>query len=185
MKICSKCKELKTLDCFHKDSFCKGGYKAACKQCRKLIEYTNKKEYILNKRKQYYLDNKEKFKFYHNQNRYKINKRRKERLKNDINFKLAERLRIRLYTLLKFKQKQGSAVNDLGCSLDELKLYLESKFQPGMTWENWGRDGWHIDHIKPLASFNLSIPDEHKKACHYTNLQPLWAVDNLTKNKRF
>jgi hypothetical protein len=65
-----------------------------------------------------------------------------------------------------------------------LKLYLESKFQPGMSWDNWGRTGWHIDHIKPLALFNLSDRKQFLEACHYTNLQPLWAKDNLSKGDR-
>jgi len=98
--------------------------------------------------------------------------------------RLANTLRSRLSKAIKFKNKSSSAVKDLGCSIEELKKYLESKFQPGMTWENYGVYGWHIDHIIPLASFNLSIPDEFKKACHYTNLQPLWAKDNLKKGAK-
>jgi hypothetical protein len=78
--------------------------------------------------------------------------------------------------------KSGSSINDLGCSVRELKIYLESKFQSGMSWDNHGE--WHIDHIKPLSSFNLSNRDEYLKACHYTNLQPLWAKDNFKKNNK-
>lgn len=69
----------------------------------------------------------------------------------------------------------------MGCSGQELKRYLESKFQPGMSWDNYGVHGWHIDHIVPLSSFNLSDPEDYKKACHYTNLQPMWAIDNIKK----
>jgi hypothetical protein len=64
-----------------------------------------------------------------------------------------------------------------------LKIHLESKFQPGMTWENHGRNGWHIDHIKPLCSFDLTDLMQLRQACHYTNLQPLWAKENLRKNR--
>jgi hypothetical protein len=71
----------------------------------------------------------------------------------------------------------------LGCSIPELKTYLESKFQEGMSWENWGIYGWHIDHIIPLDAFNLTNREEFLKACHYTNLQPLWAEENLKKGK--
>jgi hypothetical protein len=103
---------------------------------------------------------------------------------NDILFKLRSILRARLNNALKANQKTGSAVKDLGCSTAELKIYLESKFLPGMTWDNWSRDGWHIDHIKPLSSFDLTDPEQLKIACHYTNLQPLWAKDNLSKGDK-
>ena len=69
----------------------------------------------------------------------------------------------------------------LGCSLEDLRVYLESKFQIGMSWENCGRGGWEIDHIRPLASFDLSASADLEKACHYTNLQPLWGPDNWGK----
>lgn len=83
---------------------------------------------------------------------------------------------------IKGNSKNGSAVRDLGCSIEELKTYLESKWQPGMNWDNWSKDGWHIDHIRPLASFDLSDPEQLRQACHYTNLQPLWAEDNFKKS---
>lgn len=109
-------------------------------------------------------------------------KRQKERETVDINHKLSNRLRHRLYLAIKNKSKAGSAVGDLGCTIDELKRWLESRFIDGMSWENWTIDGWHIDHIIPISSFDLSSPDELKAACHYTNLQPLWALDNIRKN---
>ena len=65
--------------------------------------------------------------------------------------------------------------------MKELKIYLESLFQEGMTWDNYNFYGWHIDHIIPIASFDLSDPEQQKKCFHYTNLQPLWASDNLQK----
>jgi hypothetical protein len=108
----------------------------------------------------------------------------KDRLKKDLQFKLSCTLRSRLSHALKNSQKTGSAVKDLGCTIEELRVYLESKFQEGMSWDNYGFYGWHIDHIRPLASFDLSNPEELKKACHYTNLQPLWAEENLSKGDK-
>ena len=108
----------------------------------------------------------------------------KERLRVDMQYKLKRRLRSRLHHALNGNYKNGSAVKDLGCTVDELKLYLESKFQPGMTWDNWGQYGWHVDHIRPLASFDLTDRRQLLEACHYTNLQPLWATDNLSKGAR-
>ena len=114
---------------------------------------------------------------------YHINYFQKVR-KHDLNFKLRNNLRIRLYKALKNDQKVGSAVSDLGCTIEELKKYLESQFKPGMTWENWSRYGWHIDHVVPLVHFDLTDPKQFKKACNYTNLQPLWAQDNLSKGDK-
>jgi len=95
--------------------------------------------------------------------------------------KLAANMRHRLRDALNGNFKSGSAVRDLGCTVPELKTYLESLFLPGMTWDNWTADGWHIDHIKPLASFDLANSDQLKEACHFSNLQPLWAKENLSK----
>lgn len=62
--------------------------------------------------------------------------------------------------------------------------HLEAKFAPGMTWDNYGVDGWHIDHIMPLAAFDLTDEQQRQQACHYTNLQPLWAAENLAKGAK-
>ncbi len=100
---------------------------------------------------------------------------------NSLEHQLKRNLRSRLRHAIKDGAKRGSAVRDLGCTTDELKLYLEARFQPGMTWENWSPTGWHIDHVKPLASFDLTDRKQFLAACHYTNLQPLWAEENLRK----
>lgn len=105
----------------------------------------------------------------------------KNRKLTDEEFKLLKTLRSRLGNALK---KQNSSKNNktielLGCSISFLKGYLAGKFKEGMSWENHGE--WHIDHIKPCASFNLLDEEEHKKCFHYTNLEPLWAAENLSK----
>ncbi len=106
------------------------------------------------------------------------------RKKTDIQFRLRVNLRTRLSKAIKTEQKTGSAVKDLGCTIQYFKSYIESQFQPGMTWENWGKYGWHLDHITPLSSFDLTDREQLLKACHYTNLQPLWARDNLEKGNK-
>ena len=70
----------------------------------------------------------------------------------------------------------------LGCTIEEMRTFLEAEFEEGMTWDNYGE--WHVDHIRPCASFNLEDPEEQKKCFHWTNLQPLWAADNLAKGDR-
>jgi hypothetical protein len=121
-----------------------------------------------------------------NKDKIKIrtNEYRNRKRKTDIQFKLQAILRSRLYSAVKDNRKKGSAVKDLGCTIEQLKQHLESKFQPGMSWDNHTLDGWHIDHIKPLSSFDLSDRKQLLEACHYTNLQPLWAKDNLTKSDK-
>jgi hypothetical protein len=107
-----------------------------------------------------------------------------QRLKTDKQFKIGRHLRRSLLAALK-RQSSNKAYKTtelLGCTISDLFKYLESKFLTGMTWENHGLHGWHIDHILPCAFFNLTNADEQKKCFHYTNLQPLWAENNLHKN---
>lgn len=134
--------------------------------------------------RRYVKNNQEKVKLrrakYFQENKEKINERRM----SNPNTRLAVNLRARLRSLLKKKKKIGSAARDLGCSIEELRVHLESQFLPGMTWENYGPYGWHIDHIIPLSSFNLQNKEEFLKACHYSNLQPLWREDNLKKGNK-
>lgn len=82
------------------------------------------------------------------------------------------------------KIKNGSAVKDLGCSVSHFMSYLESLFKSGMSWANYGfgEGKWNIDHIKPISSFKLQNREEFLKACHYTNLQPLWHIENIRKS---
>ena len=81
--------------------------------------------------------------------------------------------------------KTGSAVKDLGCDIKEFKKYIESKWSQGMSWDNYGYNGWHIDHIIPLVNFDLTDKKQLKEACHYGNLQPLWKNDNLEKSGNY
>ena len=200
-KVCNKCKLDLLLEYFSKDKSRKDGLSYTCKQCRnkqkqtqrisdpKYLEkqrvYRNKnRDQALESSKKYYKNNKEKKRIYQNKNRKNIRARSRQRenfrLRYDIQYLLAKRLRTRLYLALRREWRSGSAVRDLGCSIQELKEYLESKFQPGMTWGNYGE--WHIDHIRPLSSFSLTNKEELLEACHYSNLQPLWAKDNIRKS---
>ena len=100
-----------------------------------------------------------------------------------INAKIASMIRSRLNDALSNNYRTGFAVDHLGCDINHLRKHLESKFQSGMTWANQGK--WHIDHVIPLSHFDLSQRKELRKACHYTNLQPLWARQNWKKNNRY
>lgn len=151
----------------------------------------------------YYHKNKTKkleYRKYHKEYKKEYDRVRREKLKNiirlkktkyhnikyktDIGYRLVSVLRSRLCSAIKHKSKKGSFIRDMGCSIPELKIHLESKFGDGMTWDNWGRIGWHIDHIIPLSKFNLNNRDEFLTACNYKNLQPLWAEENRIKSNK-
>jgi hypothetical protein len=161
---------------------------------RQIQYYQENKNDICKKNKQYYEKNKDKVKEYHKQyyikHRNEINERDMKRKKDDVNFRIRAGLRSRLNRAIKNGQKAGSAVKDLGCSIEFLKQYLSQKFylnsETGeiMSWDNYGLYGWHIDHIVPLSSFDLTNREQFLKAFHYTNLQPLWAKDNLLKSNK-
>ena len=96
-------------------------------------------------------------------------------------------LRTRINKALKaqcYHNRTESLTKLLGCSIEELKNHLKSKFESGMNFGNHSFRGWHIDHILPCASFDLSKASERLKCFHYTNLQPLWAEDNLKKGSK-
>lgn len=160
---------------------------------------TIKQEYL----KQYYLKNKDILKNnsrkYYSNNRiyccrrnmlYKKNNKEKyriqerNRLKNNINYKLARLLRDRFNGLMHNNWKKASILELIGCTLSQLKEHLEKQFKSGMSWNNRGFYGWYIDHIIPLCNFNLINIEEQQKAFHYTNLQPLWAKENWSKFKK-
>ena len=86
------------------------------------------------------------------------------------------------------RHRQGRTITNasqivqlLGCEWLAFIAHIESQFRPGMSWETHGLQGWHFDHIKPLSSFDLTNEDELRKGCHYTNVQPLWAAENIRK----
>lgn len=127
--------------------------------------------------KKYYQDNKERI------SKNKLLWKQKQ-YKNNINYKIENILRSRFHHAISraLINKSQSSIDLLGCSIDEFKSHIEKQFKDGMTWENWSFNGWHIDHIRPVASFDLSDKKQQQQCFHYTNLQPLWAKDNLKKS---
>ena len=143
-------------------------------------EYRQKNiDKMLQYHKEYRKENLEKMRKYH----VEYNRERKE---NDINFRLTHTLGDRLRSAIKSSgvKKNTKTINLIGCDIPFLKKYLEALFKPGMSWENHGRSGWHIDHIYPCASFDLTNPRQQKICFHYSNLQPLWAKENIRKGKK-
>ena len=210
IRKCTRCKEIK---CLNKFNFIKSRnkYHYYCKKClsewkkeykfknsekiknknkeykeknANIIKVKNKQYRIKNKnrdkkyRKTYYLKNKEEIKL-------KCNERRQKRFKEDPLFKIKERLRTRIYKALNGISKSVRTMELLGCSVEEYKKHLELNFKDGMTWENYGYNGWHIDHIRPCSSFDLSDFGQQKECFNYKNTQPLWAEENMKKGARY
>jgi hypothetical protein len=203
-KICSKCRVEFDLNNFNKDISRKDGLSYICKKCaidkknkyvdnnkdKVLLSYKKYREEnktkILENKKKYYYNNLEKTKIYrkkyNKENRDYYNKWEKNKAETDILFRLSRNMRSRLRSFLKSEKivKKTKTMDIVGCESHFLKEHLEQKFQQGMSWDNYGV--WHIDHIIPQSSANSE--EEIYKLCHYTNLQPLWGIDNIKKSNK-
>jgi len=195
MKYCTKCHKIKSLLKFHISKIFKDKHNNWCKKCMKKYHKkyrTNpevRKRELISCRKQYLLHKDiilKRSKEWKQNNKEKINKYKKNyefnRKRIDINYKILHNLRTRVNAALKGNPKLETTMNLIGCSIEQLKEHLQKQFKFGMSWSNYGE--WHIDHIKPCVRFNLSNQEEQKKCFHYTNLQPLWAKDNLKKKDK-
>lgn len=180
--VCHNCNKEKEIIEFHKDKTQKNGFKTACRECRsfqaKIKRFKNntlKQKIKLQKSDIEILQIKNKKRIYNTNYQ-------RERYNKDSIYKIKNNLRSRFKMALK-STRGGSAIRDLDCSIPELKQWLEQQFKEGMTWGNHGE--WHIDHIIPMSKFDLSDPKQVKKACHWFNLQPLWAEENLKKSDKY
>ena len=197
MKKCRKCNIEKDYLSFYKRKVSKDGFSNFCKKCSKDINRIWKKNYMKKYRidnikelkeyqKQYELKNKDKRKKYNVENKEKINKRRREyqifKTNTDPLFKLKRNVRNIIYKTCRNNRMSKKTQEILGCTFEEFKLYLESKFESWMNWENRGlyngelNYGWDIDHIIPLCS--IKNEEDIIKLNHYTNLQPLCSKIN-------
>jgi len=140
--------------------------------------------------KEYYLKNKEHYqersKEYNSKPETRELRRNRvnNRYKTNINYRLTDLCRSRVYKALKGLDKSASTMELIGCTPDELRQHIESKFEPWMNWENQGRGGWDVDHIIACAKFDLTNPEQQKFCFHYTNLQPLEHIENIKKGAR-
>ena len=187
-KRCTKCLEVKDFNSFttQKEGFM--GLKSQCKNCdliydKQFQSKTNfrterdKTDKAKQYRKKYIKENLDWWRKYERE--YKYNRR-----KEDMFFKIKGNLSGRLSDLIKKRNLSVNTLELIGCDEKTFLSHIENQFTEGMNWKNYGLKGWHIDHIIPLSSFDLTIEDEVKKACHYTNLQPLWWEDNLKKGNK-
>lgn len=183
-KKCSLCQQTKSVEEFHRCFKKHDGLQNNCKICHKQYRLREDIHSRALKRGKIYKKSRLSIEKYREKERIRMRVYLRKRKQTDICFKLRAAIRTRISLIVSNRCKGGSGIRDLGCSLFELKTYLESKFQPGMSWDNYGLKGWHIDHIVPLSRFDLTNPTQFKKAVHYTNLQPLWAKDNQIKSNK-
>lgn len=172
---CVKCKSKLSDETGYKRA--EGGYHSYCKLCNKLASDKYRKQHLSQDRKRkndwakkWRQENPEKAK----EKDSLDNKKRRSSIEGNLRNLIGNRIRMAIKGC-----KKSSTTSLIGCTLKKAREHLEAQFQPGMTWLNQG--DWHIDHIKPCASFDLTKESEQKICFHYTNLQPLWALDNLKK----
>jgi hypothetical protein len=190
-KCCSKCGVEKPADKIHfvVRKTLKSGIGSECKQCRnqhaKLnVDKEYKRQYAIEYRKTHSEYYKEKNKEFELKNKKERNKKRYEykvrRLKNDSFFKLKNDISTLIRNRIKNKSKSTKDI--LGCSIEEFMIYIEKQFQSNMTWDNHTQFGWHLDHITPLSL--AKTEEDLYRLNHYTNFQPLWWYDNLSKSNK-
>jgi len=157
-KQCSRCEEWKSLNNFWKSACNWDGLRNKCIQCENIWKENNK-EYVTSYKREY----------------------EKLKKKRDIHYHIKCKLSCRIYDVLHKKRmhKNNTTIHYLKCGLDHLKARFEGQFEIGMSWSNIGT--WHIDHIIPCNSFDLSNVVEQYACFHYKNLQPLWGLDNIRK----
>ena len=134
--------------------------------------------------KQYYIDNIEHFQEYQKKNKDRINKYVSNRRKDDVGYRLRRSLSSRIYNVLKGVNDSKSTIKLLGCSIKDFKVWIEKQFTEDMSWDNYGIDGWELDHVYPLSRFNLEQPYEQKIAFNWFNMQPMWASENRIKHDK-
>lgn len=187
-KFCSFCKKNLNISNFGKS---RGNPTSRCKECKReddRIYREKNKDKIKERDRLYRQNNKEKIQKYKKDNykkhkeKYKETKRTWEKNKrdNDINFRIKQNLRGRMYKSL-FNNKNDTTQNLLECSIDFFKNWIEWQFNSSMTWNNYGTY-WNIDHVKPCASFNLKHLDKQKECFSWKNCRPLECITNNKKN---
>lgn len=209
MQKCNKCLVEKSDAEFPKSSRRKSGLRATCKVCintlNKQYRDCNKAQYNTARKRSYHA-NPEKYREYARQSaRKSVDKKaaydkvyRKEnsekiasykrkwaikRRQNNIEYRVRLNLRRRIHHVIRSGRKSASTMELLGCTIEFFLKHIESQFLPGMTWDNYGTTGWHIDHIKPCYTFDLTKEEDQKECFHYSNMRPLWAKDNLSRKR--
>lgn len=177
-KPCQKCGRWQPLAEYYHDKRSWDGLSYRCRTCQRKRSLA------------YYYEHETEIKENRNTEEYRKQMRSyqngwaKRKYHEDINYRLKKRLRHALWRALTGLRKGKHIIDLLGCSIDEFKRHLEEQFQEGMNWGNYGRSGWEIDHILPIASFDLTDSEQIAQCFHYSNMQPLWGPENWAKSNK-
>ena len=183
-KVCSTCKKEKELSEFGNNSRTKDGKSYKCHDCE--IDYFRewRKNNPDNVRKN------QSTTFQTRKDNGKVSAYWKQKRNNDPHWRLRRNLASRVWETVAGNVKSATTMKLVGCSVQDLRKHLESQFTEGMSWDNYGKnkakqnnypDWWDIDHKKACSKFDLSIPEQQAICFHFTNLQPLWHIDNIRK----
>ena len=192
-KVCSKCRKELPLDSFRKNKSQSDGFNCYCIECNFIYNnnyFKNNSQKILNRSINWRNSNlercrkiEEKYRANHKEDcTQRILAGKQYQYKTNAEYRLVENLRGRFLKAIRNNQKSGHTLELLGCTIEHLKQHLESQFEPGMTWDNYGKNGWEIDHIVPCSYFDLTKEENQRICFNYRNLQPLWARDNYKKS---
>lgn len=206
-KRCSGCKEVKAFEAFNANAKARLGRHNHCRACQKItkrryylanLEKERRRSALMGKteqariaRKARYERDKERL-LYENRKRRATDRARKKaeaarlaKEARDPSTKIARNLRVRLRRAVNGINRSAAMLRLLGCDLETLKKHLEGQFSDEMSWGNYGYRGWHIDHRRPCSSFDLTDPEQQRACFHYSNLQPLWRVENQSKGAKW
>jgi hypothetical protein len=194
-KKCSRCGSLKPLQSFRHQND-RANRSSHCDECRKEYHrrydranrdpnerrvrarsyYWNNRNRALQSSRKWRLNNPEK--------QLAQSRRRNTRKRLNVQSRISEALRARVRDAIKYNRKSASTMTLLGCKIPSFRTYLESLWETGMNWENYGHKGWHIDHIIPCSLFDLSKPEHQRRCFHFSNMQPMWWTENLSKGSK-
>lgn len=201
LKKCNRCKQELETSCFHKNKAFPDGLAHYCKPCRNQYYKDSPSAQAYNKK--YPIEQREKrratVRKSYEKNKIKISNRRRERYRlnkekhalkerkrrENIQYKIKSNVSRRIRSYFKKWKFNLKTTDILGCSAEFFKNYIESKFKDGMSWNNYGMYGWHLDHIKPCVCFDLTDEKQLRECFHYSNFQPLWASENISKGSQF
>jgi len=191
-KTCTKCNKDKGLDEFHPHKLGKNGLNPQCKTCKSEYNKARRKanHAAILQREQELRDRrgdelKEYNRRYREQNKESFNAASTRYHKSSPIAQIANPLRCRIYKALNGISKHATTTVLLGCSIEEFRDYLESQFTEDMSWDNYGVDGWSLDHILPCSAFDLTNPRHQRYAFHWSNCQPMLVADNASKRDKY